>query len=70
MQTRLTQLVPSKGRRYDLKEFAYTLLTRGESVENVILMMKREKRVDSLIATEITAWVIARSFPIDREVAK
>jgi hypothetical protein len=66
----LTQLVPSKGRRYDLKEFAYTLLTRGESVENVILMMKREKRVDSLIATEITAWVIARSFPIDREVAK
>jgi hypothetical protein len=66
----LTQLVPSKGRRYDLRDFAYSLLVRGESAENVILMMKREKRVDSLIATEITAWVIARSLPIDREVDK
>jgi hypothetical protein len=65
LQTRLTRLVPSKTRRYDLKAFAYVLLERGESLDNTILMMMREKRVAWLIAAEVTNWVRGHSFPSD-----
>ncbi len=62
MQTRLTQLVPSKTRRNELRAFAYILLERGESLDNTILMLVREKRVDTTIAREIVLWVNNNSF--------
>lgn len=59
---RLCQLVPSAGRRNELRAFAYNILERGDSMDNAILMAMREKGISLSIAREVVAWVASNSF--------
>jgi len=57
---RISQLVPSKTRRYDLRAFAYTEITRHGDIDLAVISMVREKQTSLLIAREIVMWIAGR----------
>lgn len=59
---RLCQLIPSAGRRNELRAFAYNILERGDSMDNAIRMAMREKGISLPVAREVVAWVATNSF--------
>jgi hypothetical protein len=67
---RLCELVPSKGRRNELRAFAYSILERGDSIDTAILMSMREKQISLPVAREIVAWVAANSFNLREGIVR
>lgn len=67
---RLCQLIPSAGRRNELRAFAYNILERGDSIENAIRMAMREKGISLPVAREVVVWVASNSFKQQSEIVR
>ncbi len=57
---RICQLVPSAGRRNELRAFAYEALQNEPDIDIAILAMMQEKKTSFLVAREVVMWIAKR----------
>lgn len=57
---RICELIPSAGRRNELRAFAYESLERKTDIDTAILVMMRDKQTSLLVAREVVMWIVRR----------